>query len=127
MIIMAGKIMAGKKHHPKFKVPNFGAPNRKGIPERWRKQRGIDNKLRIEKKGYGATPKIGYKNPAGVRFARKDGTFEVLVHNVAELAAMQNDGVHVAVFASGISKKKRALMQKLADSKGIGVVNRLRK
>ncbi|MDE1855260.1 MAG: hypothetical protein KGH57_03010 [Candidatus Micrarchaeota archaeon] len=119
--------MAGKKSHPKFKVPNFGAKKRKGVPERWRKQRGIDNKLRIDKKGYGATPKIGYKNSAEVRFARKEGMFELLVHNEAEMAAMQKDEKHVAVFAHGISRRKRALMQKLADSKGIRVVNRLRK
>lgn len=112
-----------KKKHPKFKVPNYGAKHRKGVPARWRKQRGVDNKLRIDKQGYGSTPKIGYKNPAEIRFARKDGTFEVLVHNEAELLAMQKDERHVAVLAHGLSTRKKSLLQKLAGSKGIRVIN----
>ena len=120
-------IMAGKKTHPRFKVPNFGAKHMKRVPERWRKQRGVDNKLRIDRKGYGATPKIGYKNAAGFRFARKDGTFEILVHNETELMAVQSGKNRVAVFAHGLSARKRALLQKMADSKGIKVVNKLRK
>ncbi len=120
-------IMAEKRKHPKFNVPNYGAKHMKRVPNRWRKQRGIDNKKRIDRQGYGATPKIGYKNTDGLRFARKDGAFEVLVHNEAELAAVQKDERHVAVFAHGISRRKRVLMQKIADSKGIRVLNKLRK
>lgn len=113
-----------KKKHPSFRVPNFGAKSRKRVPERWRKQRGIDNKKRIERSGYGATPKIGYKNPEELRFTRNDGTVGVLVHNEAEMLAVQKDKNHVAIFAHSVSRKKRVLMQKLADSKGINVLNR---
>ena len=33
----------------------------------------------------GPTPSIGYKNHATVRYARPDGTFEMVVHNEKEL------------------------------------------
>ncbi|MDE1873847.1 MAG: hypothetical protein KGI04_01875 [Candidatus Micrarchaeota archaeon] len=116
-----------KKKHPKFVVPNYGAKHRKGVPARWRAQRGIDNKKRIEKQGYGASPKIGYKNAAELRFARKDGSMETLVHNEAELLEVQPNSASVAVFAHGLSRKTRAYLQKVADGKGIRIINRLRK
>jgi len=117
-------IMVTKKKHAVFRVPNFGAKNRKGVKERWRKPRGIDSKIRVEKKGHGATPKVGYKNHAAVRFARKDGTFEHLVHNEKELLAIAGDKTKVAVLAHGLSRRTWASLQMTAASKGIRIVNR---
>ncbi|MCL5238902.1 MAG: eL32 family ribosomal protein [Candidatus Marsarchaeota archaeon] len=116
--------MVEKKRHPKFRVPNYGAKSMKRVPARWRKQRGTDNKLRIEKSGYGATPKIGYKNPNALRFARPDGLRGVLVHNESELLALQKAEGRIAIFAHGLSSRKRVLLQKLADSNGIKIANR---
>src|SRR5271157_4391162 len=117
-------IMVTKKKHAVFRVPNDGAKNRKGVKERWRKPRGIDSKIRVEKKGHGATPKVGYKNSAEIRFARKDGTFEHLVHNEAELLAIQGDKTRVAVLAHGLSRRTWASLQKVASARGIRIVNR---
>lgn len=116
--------MVTKKKHAVFRVPNYGAKNRKGVKERWRKPRGIDSKIRVEKKGHGATPKVGYKNHSAVRFARKDGTFEHLVHNERELLAIAGDKTKVAVLAHGLSRRTWASLQKAAASKGIRIVNR---
>lgn len=115
-----------KKTHPTFNVPNFGAKHRKRVPERWRKQRGIDNKKRVKRSGYGAVPNIGYKNNDLVREVRPDGTRGVLVHNRKELeGAAGREGVSV-VFAHGLSKRTRMELGKIADAKGIRVTNRLR-
>ncbi len=118
--------MADKKRHPKFNVPNFGAKSMKRVKARWRKQQGIDNKKRIDKQGYGATPKIGYKNSKEVRFARPEGKWEVLVHNSAELLSIQKSADKIAVFAHDLSKRKRAELQKLANSNGILVLNKVK-
>ncbi|MDE1811213.1 MAG: hypothetical protein KGH66_04175, partial [Candidatus Micrarchaeota archaeon] len=59
-----------KKPHPKFNVPNFGARSMSRVPERWRKQRGIDNKKRIKRNFMGAEPTIGYGNPKAIRGVR---------------------------------------------------------
>ncbi|MEM0106653.1 MAG: eL32 family ribosomal protein, partial [Candidatus Micrarchaeaceae archaeon] len=65
--------MAVKKLHPKFLVPNVYAKNRSRVKDRWRKQRGIDNKKRIKKAFMGAEPTIGYRNPSSIRGTRKNG------------------------------------------------------
>jgi ribosomal protein L32E len=118
--------MVVKKSHPTFAVPNYGAKKRKRVKERWRKQRGMDNKKRIKRSGYGATPKIGYKNSDTIRHLRPDGTFEFLIHNEKELNdAMLRPGTSVR-FANGVSIRKKQVLQKIADSKGVNVVNRVK-
>lgn len=118
--------MVTKKRHAVFRVPNYGAKNRKGVKKRWRKPRGIDSKIRVEKKGHGAVPKVGYKNSADVRFARRDGTFEHLVHNERDLLAIQGDKTRVAVLAHDLSRRTRESLQKTADARGIRIVNRMK-
>jgi large subunit ribosomal protein L32e len=112
-----------KKSHPKFNVPNFGVKKRSRVPDRWRKQRGIDNKKRIKKDFMGATPTIGYRNPDIVSGMRVSGNRLVVVNNMKELESYAGQpGIEVAM-AHAIGNKKRALMQKLADQKGIKIVN----
>lgn len=115
-----------KKSHPKFVVPNFGAPNRKRVKERWRKQRGIDNKKRVKRSGYGAVPNIGYKNPESIRNIRADGTKGVLVRNQKDLESMQGvPGVSI-ILAHGLSTRKKIMLQKIASQKGLNIVNKVR-
>ena len=118
--------MVTKKKHAVFRVPNYGAKNRKGVKKRWRKPRGIDSKIRVEKKGHGAVPKVGYKNAPAVRYMRKDGTWESLVHNEAELLALQGAKDRSAVIAHGLSRRRKEALQKLAESKGIAIANKVK-
>lgn len=112
-----------KRERPKFRVPNFGAPNRKRVKARWRHQRGIDNKRRVKKKNRGPVPKIGYKNSDVLRYSRQDGSFEMLVHNRSELLAVMGMPGYSARFSHDISSRKRAELSKLAQSKGIRILN----
>ncbi len=112
-----------KRSNPKFRVPNYGAPNRKRVRDRWRHQRGIDNKRRVKKLNRGPLPKIGYKNSDAVRYSRPDGSFELLVHNKAELISVLDMPGYVARFAHGLSVRKRADLKKLADDNKINVLN----
>jgi large subunit ribosomal protein L32e len=113
-----------KKSHPRFNVPNFGAVGRKGVKERWRKQRGIDNKKRINVRHMGASPEIGYRNPEALRGLRPDNTRSVLVHNMKELqdAASNSEGI-VATIAKAVSTRKRIEMTKFATQKNLRVTN----
>ncbi|MFN7088501.1 MAG: eL32 family ribosomal protein [Candidatus Paceibacteria bacterium] len=79
--------MVKKKSKPKFNVLNAGFKKR--VKDRWRKPRGIDNKKRVRFAWAGASPRIGYKNASEIRGMHPSGKFEVLVHNVAELKAVQ--------------------------------------
>lgn len=112
-----------KKPHPKFNVPNQGAVNRSRVPDRWRKQRGIDNKKRIKKDFMGATPGIGYKNPASVSGIRASGNRLVVVHNMAELQKLTGKaGIEVAM-AAGIGSRKKVQMKGFATQNRITIVN----
>src|SRR5271169_3478888 len=94
-----------KKSHPTFNVPNFGTKSRKRVPERWRKQRGIDNKKREKMDFMGAEPTIGYRNPESLRGVRRDGKRLVLVHNTEELKALLQGDVSAinVTIAGGVS------------------------
>ncbi len=120
------KVKVNKKTHPKFNVPNFGAKNRKRVKDRWRKQRGQDNKKRIKKDFMGASPSIGYKNSPEVSGVRADGKRLMLVHNVQELSdALRNPeiGSYNIIISHDVGKKKRIEMEKLAASSGVRIAN----
>ncbi|MDE1845774.1 MAG: hypothetical protein KGH53_00610 [Candidatus Micrarchaeota archaeon] len=120
--------MQKKKWHPKFVVPGFGTRNRSRIPDRWRKQRGTDNKKRVALSGYGATPHVGYKNMEGVRYMRADGKKQVLVHNEKEMQGIvsQKPENTVVIFAHDLSKRKRIMLQAIADKAKIRVANKVK-
>lgn len=114
-----------KRDKPHFHVPNFGAPNRSRVKDKWKRQRGIDNKMRTKKAKMGPTPSIGYKNHDTVRYARPDGTFEFIVHNEKELISVSAMPGYSAKFAHDLSERKKAMLQRIADEKKITVLNRV--
>lgn len=107
-----------KKSKPKFNVLNAGFKKR--VKCRWRKPRGIDNKKRIRSAFAGAVPRVGYKNAAQVRGMHPSGFFEVLVHNISELKAAAGKAVRIA---SGVGKRKRDEMRKVAAEMKITLLN----
>ncbi len=117
-----------KKHLPRFVVPGYGTKKRGRVPDRWRKQRGTDNKKRIARSGYGATPHIGYKAGADSRYRRADGRMEVLVHNESEMMSLAaNPENVVAMIAHDVSARKRKAMQGIADKYKLKVANRVKR
>lgn len=115
-----------KKKHPRFNVPNAGAPNRKRVPMRWRKQRGIDSKKRVKKDFAGAEPTIGYGNPESVKHVKVNGRRSVLIQNMNELKQMiSNPDIEPVdvTLARTLSKRKRIEMVKLAKENKINVTN----
>ncbi|MEM3781568.1 MAG: eL32 family ribosomal protein [Candidatus Micrarchaeaceae archaeon] len=111
-----------KKEKPHFAVPNFGAKNRKRVLDRWRRQRGIDNKLRISKKFHGNKPSIGYKNSAEARFRNRRGMLEFLVHNEKEMLALEHRNDAEAKLFHALSRRKKLALAKLASEHGIRLV-----
>ena len=115
-----------KKTHPKFNVPNFGTKSRSRVPERWRKQRGIDNKKRTKKNFMGAEPTIGYGNPEELRGLRADGRKAVLVHDVNELQGAINSSKENKIditLAGELSRRKKAVFTRVAQEHDIRVTN----
>ncbi|HIH49996.1 MAG: eL32 family ribosomal protein [Candidatus Micrarchaeaceae archaeon] len=115
-----------KKGHPTFNVPNYGARSRSRVPERWRKQRGIDNKKRIKRNFMGAEPTIGYGNPKSIRGVRANGKRIMLVRNAKELERLVKgkalEGYDITI-ASSVSLRKRIEITHLAGKANLSVTN----
>lgn len=92
------------------KIPKFQRQNRaqkKRVGAAWRKPRGIDNKLRIKKKGYGLLPKIGFRTPKKTRGLHPTGLKEVLVSSLKELGGLKGVAVR---FSATLGRKKKAVL-----------------
>jgi len=107
-----------KKNKPKFNVLNDG--HRTKVKSRWRKPRGTHNKKRMGMEWTGASPAIGYKNPAAVRGLHPNGTREVLVNNVTELEGLEGVSLRIA---SGVGARKKQEIEDLAKKMKLKVLN----
>ncbi|RLF17605.1 MAG: 50S ribosomal protein L32e [Thermoprotei archaeon] len=109
----------------KSKKPEFirmDAWRYKRLGDKWRKPRGLDNKIRLEIKGYPAKVKVGYRAPKIVRGMHPSGFKEVIVHNVNELAGL-DPRRHAIRIAASVSLKKRLEIVKEAWRLGFKVLN----
>ena len=94
----------------------------KRLKEAWRKPKGIDNKMRLQVKGWPKLVKVGYRGPKEVRGLHPSGLRDVLVHNVEELKKLDpsRDGARIA---SGVGREKRMEIVEMAKKLGIRVFN----
>ncbi|MHC1601517.1 MAG: 50S ribosomal protein L32e [Candidatus Nezhaarchaeales archaeon] len=90
--------------------------------ERWRKPRGIDNKIKWCRKGYPPLVRIGYRNPKAVRGLHPSGLIEVLVHRPEDLENL-NPKVHCVRIAHTVGRRKRLQIIEKAKSLGLRVLN----
>ncbi len=95
------------------------------IKESWRRPRGKDSKMRLHKKGYPKSPRIGYRMPKLIRGRHPSGFIEVLVYNVKDVKRLVTDPARQAIrIASSVGRRKRLEIIKYADMMGIRVLNR---
>ncbi len=98
-----------KKKHPKFQRQNVHLKRRVTVTG-WRKPRGIDNKQRIYKWGFGASPSIGYRNARATRGLHPCGLREIRVFNEADLEKL-DCVTDAARIAACVGKRKRAAIR----------------
>jgi len=92
------------------------------IKPRWRKPRGIDNKMRTNERGWPRVANIGWGGPAAVRGLHPSGKEEVFVCNVDDLKKV-NAETQVARISGTVGGKKRALILAEAEKSGIKILN----
>ncbi len=118
------KLMSFKKRmakkRPKFERPESWRYVR--ISKSWRKPKGIDNKTRQKRRGWPATPNVGYGSPKAVRGLHPSGMEEVAVFNIGDLAII-DPGTQVARIGGSVSARKRSRIVEEAQKREIRVLN----
>lgn len=91
---------------------------------KWRKPKGIDNRVRRRFKGQYLMPNIGYGSNATTRHMLPTGFKKFLVHNVKELEVlMMQNRVYCGEIAHNVSSKKRKEIVERAKQLSIRLTN----
>ena len=92
------------------------------MKESWRRPRGIDSKMRLQKKGWPPVVKIGYRQPKAIRGLHPCGLKEVLVYRPEDLEGLDPSKVVVRI-AHTVSIRKRVAILDRAEELGLKVLN----
>lgn len=109
-----------KGNKPKFRRQESWRYKR--VKERWRRARGIDNKMRKRIKGWPKSPRVGYRGPKEARGLHPSGYAEVLVHNVDEVENVDPETQAVRI-AHTVSARKRVEITARSQERGINILN----
>jgi large subunit ribosomal protein L32e len=88
----------------------------------WRKPKGIDNKMRLQLKGYPPIVKSGYGSSSEVRGLHPSGLKPLLVSSVKDLEGA-DPGRHIIYISSTVGLRKRVELVKAAEERGFKVAN----
>lgn len=122
MIIM--KELLKTKEKIKKKNPNFTRSDSHKKPKlgtKWRKPKGMHNKMRLQKRGYKVIVKSGYRTPKATRLLDREGKATVLISNVAELAELKKD--QKVIISSKLGTKKRIEIIDACKKENITIAN----
>lgn len=96
----------------------------KKFHEEWRKPQGGQSKLRRHFGYRWNLPSIGYRGPREVRGLHPSGFQEVLIHNPRQIEGLDPAKQAVRI-AGAVGARKRELIEKACDEKGLRVLNRM--
>lgn len=90
--------------------------------EYWRKPKGIDNKMRLQLKGYPPIVKVGYRSPATLRGLHPSGLKPAVISSERDLESLDPTS-HIVYIASTVGLRKRMQLARLARELGFRVAN----
>ena len=96
--------------------------NRKLSKKSWRNPVGGHSRVRLEKKGAVAKPKVGYRTDKRIRGLHPSGYEKVLVHNTDDLEDIDPE-TEAAMIGSTVGGRKRAAIIEKAEEEDIKVLN----
>jgi len=88
----------------------------------WRKPKGIDNKMRLQLKGYPPIVKSGYGSAREVRGLHPSGLQPLVVSSARDLEGA-DPGKHVIYISSTVGLRKRIELARIASERGFKVAN----
>ncbi|MFX0198174.1 MAG: 50S ribosomal protein L32e [Candidatus Hodarchaeota archaeon] len=114
------RAMRAQRKKPKFRRPESWKLKR--LKASWRRPRGIDNKIRQQKKGYPPKVKTGYRSPSESRGLHPSGFAEVIVYSPQELTLVDRK-TQIVTIASTIGVRKKTQILERAREWAIRVTN----
>ena len=122
---MADSRLLKIKKEMKKKMPEFIRSDyhkkKKLHHAKWRRPRGITNKMRLQHKGHRVVVKKGYRTPAEIRGVMQDGKSIVVVSNVNDLAKVGKD--EKAAIAKTVGTRKRIAIIDEAKKLKVQIIN----
>lgn len=88
---------------------------------KWRRPRGITNKMRLQHKGHRVVVKKGYRTPAEVRGIMQDGKSIVVISNINDLKNVKKD--EKVAIGSTVGTRKRIMMIDEAKKLKVQIIN----
>lgn len=113
------------KKEKKAKQPKFirhAAHRKPGLEEKWRKPKGLHNKLGDNKRGHGRQVNDGFRSPAAVRDLSKNGKKIFLINNKKDLQIAEPE-IHDIIISGTLGNKKRLEIVEEAKKEGFTILN----
>ncbi|MBD3209324.1 hypothetical protein GF367_02810 [Candidatus Woesearchaeota archaeon] len=110
---------AKKKRNPRF--TRTDSHKKRRLNPGWRRPKGLQNKMRLRKKGYKKSVTSGYSTPARLKGATERGLAIVTVNTLKELEAL--DPQREAALIARIGRKKKTALLAAAQRRGVTVAN----
>lgn len=123
---MSHKNAHEERNRKKAVMPHFrrsDSHKKKRLAKSWRRPRGIQSKVRLQRRGYSRRVKIGWGSPAPVKHLTRQGLKEVIVSNVPDIKKIQDKEKQGIVISSSTGTKKKLLILESALKTGIKVLN----
>lgn len=111
-----------KSRKPKFKRPQTNQFAKLKNSNKWRKPKGMGNKVRRRRRGLSKMPTVGYGSPSLVRHLNKEGFREVIINNIADLANIKSKE-DIAKISSNVGGKKKLEILSEIKKKNLSVSN----
>lgn len=111
-----------KIRNSKTEFIRYGSKNLKRLKTGWRKPKGLDNKVRLSRKGYLPTPNIGYRSPKNIRNIHPSGFIDVLVSNLDELKKL-DPNIHAVRISHTVGLRKKLEISRIAKDMKFKLVN----